>query len=253
MFSRLNPTLLLLAAAAGFPAPSAAETDRDASSPTSRTGIDPTDIRTRIEAAYTYNERASGVTRHNINLRLEREFPGRNLNVRLDVPLIYADIPAASSQDGLGDIGIRVNYRYKNTPGHSALVAGTITLDTASDDALGDGTTKLTGVWVNSWRRQAWMLSAVTLATWSDSGEHDSAGVVPLLAYQPMKKYWSYISVGLPVVRDLDDDETIVLGVFRFGKVFNNGSVAYLGTRIDLSDNADDDLVATIGYRYMFD
>jgi hypothetical protein len=30
-------------------------------------------------------------------------------------------------------------------------------------------------------------------------------------------------------------------------------SVAYLGTRVDLSGNADDDLVATVGYRYLFD
>ncbi len=238
--------LLLLA----IPAIAAAQQDK---APTQKTGIDPTDIRTRIEAAYTYNERANGVTRQNINVRLEREFAGKELNVRVDLPYIYADIPNASSQDGLGDIGVRLNYRYKNTPGHSALVGATLTLDAAAEEALGDGTTKFTGVWVNSWRRQAWMLSAVTLATWSESGEHDSAGLVPLAAYQPMRKYWSYVSVGVPVVRDLDDDETITLAVLRVGKVFRNGSVAYLGTRVDLSGNADDDLVATLGYRYLFD
>ncbi len=221
--------------------------------PSAKTGIDPTDIRTRIEAAYTYNERANGVTRQNFNLRLEREFTGRELNVRIDIPYIYADIPDMSSQTGVGDIGLRLNYRYRHTRGYSALVGATLTLDTAAGETLGDGTTKVTGVWVNSWRRQAWMLSTATLATWSDSGEHDSAGVVPLVAYQPMRKYWSYVTVGVPVVRDLDDDETITLALLRIGKVFANRGIAYLGTRIDLSGNADDDLVITLGYRYLFD
>ena len=217
-----------------------------------RTGIDPTDIRTRFEAAYTYNERSNGVIRHNVNVRLEREFPGKNLNVRLDLPYVSADIPDMPDQGGLGDIAVRLNYRYLNTRSHSALVAAAVTLDTAGDDSLGDGTTKVTGVWVNSWRRKAWLLSAATLATWSESGEHDSAGLVPLAAYQPMRKYWSYVSLGLPVVRDLDDNETITLGILRIGKLFTGGSVLYTGTRYDLSGNADDDLVVTLGYRFMF-
>ncbi len=37
--------------------------------PAQQTGIDPTDIRTRIESAYTYNERENGVTRHVIRVR----------------------------------------------------------------------------------------------------------------------------------------------------------------------------------------
>jgi hypothetical protein len=49
------------------------------------------------------------VTRHNITIRLEREFPGRGMNIRLDMPIIYADIPDGSSQNGLGDIGVRLN------------------------------------------------------------------------------------------------------------------------------------------------
>jgi len=220
--------------------------------PSGQTGIDPTDIRTRIEAAYTYNERGDDVTRHNINLRLEREFSGRGMNIRLDVPLLYADIPGNSSQSGLGDIGIRFNYRYTNTSRYSALIGSSISLDTASDDALGDDTTKLSGFWVNSWRRKAWLASMVTLATWSNSGEHDAAGIAPFLAYQPMKKYLSYISMGLPIIRDLDDDETITLAAFRLGKVFPGGNVTYLGTRIDLSGHADDDVVVTIGYRRLY-
>ncbi len=171
--SAAKAALLLFA----IPAIAAAQQDK---APSDKTGIDPTDIRTRIEAAYTYNERANGVTRQNINVRLEREFAGKELNIRVDLPYIYADIPDASSQNGLGDIGVRLNYRYRKTSGHSALV-------------------------------------------------------------------------GVPVVRDLDDDETITLAVLRVGKVFGNGSVAYLGTRVDLSGNADDDLVATLGYRYLFD
>ncbi len=220
--------------------------------PMQKTGIDPTDISTRIEGAYTYNDRADGTTLHNLNIRLEREFTGRGMNIRLDVPLSYADVPDAESQSGVGDLSLRLNYRFKHTPGHSALVGGTLTMDTASDDALGDETTRLSGVYVNSWRKRAWMLSAVVLGAWSESGEEDAAGLVPIVAYQPMAKYLSYVTVGLPVVRDLDDGETITLGILRFGKVFQGGHVAYLGTRYDLSDNADDDLVVTVGYRRMF-
>ncbi len=229
------------------------QSDSAALSPVEKTGIDPTDIRTRIEAAYTYTERATGVDRQNINLRLEREFSGQRFNLRLDIPYIAADIPQTASQEGLGDIGIRLNYRYMNSPGRSALVGATLTLDTASDDSLGDGTTKFTGVWVNSWRKNVWMFSTVGLATWSESGDHDRAGVIPLLAYQPMRKYWSYVSLGVPVVRDLSDDETITIGLVRIGKVFRAGKVLYAGTRYDLSGNSDDDFVATIGYRVMFD
>lgn len=220
--------------------------------PSQQTGIDPTDIRTRIETAYTYNERENGVTRHILNNRLEREFAGQSMNVRMDVPLVYSDIPDDPSQKGLGDIGIRFNYRYKNAPGYSALLGGTITFDTAADTALGDNTTKLTGVWVNSWRKEAWLFSGVTLATWSESGEKDAAGIVPAVAYQPMEKYLSYVSVGLPIIRDLDDNETSALAIVRFGKVFHGGNVLYLGTRKDLSGKSDDDLVITMGYRRMF-
>ncbi|MBW2562558.1 MAG: hypothetical protein JRE29_00750 [Deltaproteobacteria bacterium] len=227
-------------------------TSKAEGNPSQQTGIDPTDIRTRIETAYTYNERESGVTRHNLNIRLEREFAGHGMNIRLDVPLVYSDIPNESSQEGVGDIGIRFNYRYKNTPGYSALLGSTITLDTAADNTLGDGTTKLTGVWVNSWRKKAWLFSGVALATWSESGEKDAAGIVPGVAYQPMKKYLSYVSLGLPIIRDIDDDETATLAIVRFGKVFHGGNVLYLGIRKDLSGKADDDLVITIGYRHMF-
>ena len=125
-------------------------------------------------------------TRQNINFRLEREFTGGNFNVRLDIPIIRADIPDMSSQEGLGDLGIRLNYRYKNTPGHSALIGATITLDTAAADALGDDTTKITGIWVNSWRKQKRLFSIFATGTWSESGKHDSAGIGPLVAYQPM-------------------------------------------------------------------
>ena len=222
-------------------------------SPVEKTGIDPTDIRTRIEAAYTYTERANGVDRQNINLRLEREFAGQSFNLRLDIPFIAADIPDRSSEEGIGDIGVRLNYRYMNTPGRSAVLGATLTLDSASDDSLGDGTTKLTGVWVNSWRKRVWMLSMVGLATWSESGDHDRAGVIPIVAYQPMRKYWSYVSLGVPVIRDLSDDETITIGLVRIGKVFRDGRVLYAGTRYNLSGNSDDDFVATLGFRMMFD
>ena len=67
-----------------------------------------------------------------------------------------------------------------------------------------------------------------------------------------MRKYWSYVSLGLPVVRDLDEDETVTLALFRLGKVYRGGSVLYTGTRYDLSGNADDDLVVTLGYRFIF-
>lgn len=174
--------------------------------PSQQTGIDPTDIQTRIETAYTYNERESGVTRHNVNIRMEREFAGRGMNIRLDIPIVYSEIPNESSQEGVGDIGIRLNYRYKNTPGYSALFGSTITFDTAADNTLGDGTTKLTGVWVNSWRKRTWLFSGVTLATWSESGKKDAAGIVPGVAYQPMKSFLSYVSVGLPIIRDIDDN-----------------------------------------------
>lgn len=56
---------------------------------------------------------------------------------------------------------------------------------------------------------------------------------------------------GIPVIRDLDKDETIALLAPRIGKVFADGSVAYLGTRYDLSGNGDE-LVVTVGYRRMF-
>ena len=222
------------------------------SNPSQQTGIDPTDIRARIEAAYTYNERANGVTRHNLNVRFEREAPSKTWNVRFDIPLIFADIPDADSEEGLGDVGIRLNYRYRNTRTSSALVGAVVTLDTAASEQLGEGTTKLTGIWSHSFRRGKWLLAPTGIGTWSDSGEHDSAGLVPVAAYQPMKKLWSYLSVGVPVVRDLDEDETIVLALVRIGKVFKSGSVFYGGSRVDLSGKADDDLVVTFGFRRMF-
>ena len=220
--------------------------------PTRETGIDPTDIRTRIEGAYTYNERSNGVTRHHINTRLEREFKGRGMNLRLDVPISYADIPDGSSQGGLGDVSVRLNYRYTNTPGYSALAAGTIRLDTASDDTLGNATTMLGGNWVHSWRRQAWLLSAAVTGTWSASGEHDSAGLVPVVAYQPMKKYLSYVNLGMPIIYNIDDGTTSAITSIRFGKTFSRGRVLYIGTRYDLTGNADDALIVTIGYRHLF-
>jgi hypothetical protein len=228
-----------------------APASRQSDDPTLRTGIDPTDIRTRIETAYTYNDRSNDVTRHSFDIRLDRAFIKYGMNIRLDLPIIYADIAHGSSQGGLGNIGITFNYRYKKTPGHSALVGGAVKINTATQEALGDGTTKLTGVWVNSWRQRPWLLSIVTLATWSESGEYDAVGGIPLIGYQPMKKYLSYATLGFPVTQNLDDNETATTAIIRFGKVFKGGSVVNLGTRVDLSGNSDDKLVITIGYRRM--
>ena len=83
----------------------------------------------------------------------------------MDIPFISADVPDAPSQAGVGDVGLRFNYRFANTTSRSSLLGAAVRLDTASNDALGDDTTQITGFLVNSWRRQAWILSAAASAT----------------------------------------------------------------------------------------
>ncbi|WNC71773.1 hypothetical protein RGQ13_16875 [Thalassotalea psychrophila] len=217
------------------------------------TGLDPTEVIGRIEFNYTYLEQKNGTERHSGVLKLDTDLDSKTI-AGMEVPLSSAKLSDGSSQNGIGDVGFNIRRSVYVSPSFSVMAGGGITLDTASDDQLGDGSHNVSAGVFTAWRHGTWMIANITSIKFHEDHAKDlnSFSLVPLIAYQPMGKYLSYVSLGLPFSYRYESEDEVMNGFLSFGKVMANKDVYSVGSKFNISGPDNDDFVLTIGYKRLF-
>lgn len=216
------------------------------------TGLDPTEVVARIEFNYTYLEQTTGTERHSGILKLDTDLTKTTV-VGVEVPLASAKLDNGSDQNGIGDVGFKIRSLVYASKSFSTMVGGGVTFDTASDDELGEGDHKASIGMFNAWRHGEWLVASISsLRFYKEKDELNSLSISPLIAYQPMGEYFSYISVGLPFSYRYDAEEEVMNAFLAIGKVMPNKDVYSFGTKINISGPDIDDFVLTIGYKRLF-
>jgi len=216
-----------------------------------KTGIDPTEIIGRIEFNYTYVEKEVGTLRHSGVFRFDRDINESTI-VKMEVPVATAEIVNGGSESGLGDVGFSLAHRFYHSDFFSSMVGGSITLDTASDSALGESANSLTLGTFNSWRPKPWLYAAIMFAKFSEETDDNRFTFAPLIGYQPMMEYLSYVTVGPSASHYWNRNDTAFGTVVSLGKVMKNGDIYSFGSRFSLDGESDDKTVLTLGYRRLF-
>jgi hypothetical protein len=214
-------------------------------------GIDQTEIIGRYAANYAFFEKDDGTKRHNLALLLEKDFT-KSIKAGLIVPLTYAETLDGDEETGVGDVKLNLGWRFYHTPKFSALLSGRGVLDTATEDILGDASYKLQTGLVGSWRKAAWLFSLAGGWTLSEDSDQNDVSISPLLGWQPMAKYLSYITLGPSFSYGLETEED-ALGVTVFlGKVMKNKDVIALGSQYNLEGVDDNKAFLLLSWKRLF-
>lgn len=217
----------------------------------SETGLDPTEVVGRFEINYSFLEKDSGTERHSAVFVFDKDIDKRTV-VGIDIPLTIAKPVVGDEQQGVGDVSFKYRRLMHKGESFSTGVGGSITLDTASDDNLGEGENVVTMGMMNAWHHDEWMIANLAVVKISDKKDNDAIFISPLLAYQPMAKYLSYVTVGTPVTFFIDTDKESVSVVTKIGKVMPNKDIYSLGTRNTVSGDDDTKRVIILGFRRLF-
>ena len=215
------------------------------------TGLDPTEVVGRIEFNYNYTERENKTERHSGVLVLEKDVNATSV-FAVDVPLVAAKLPIGDEQYGIGDVRFRFRkLAYKS--GKFATAFGTgLELDTASDDQLGDGNASLRVSMFNSYKHGEWIFAAFNSVSYSEDENYNQVTVAPMVAYQPMGTYLSYVRLFLPVGYLTEREESVTNVFLNLGKVMPNKDIYAIGTKQNLSGPDDDQFVFLLSYRRLF-
>ena len=216
-----------------------------------QTGIDPTEVIGRIEFNYSYVEKEIGTKRHSGVFRFDRDINDSTL-IKVEVPIATAELVDGGRENGLGDIGFSLANRFYHSDSFSSMIGGAITLDTATDPSLGESANSLTLGTFNSFRVKPWLFSGILFAKFSEESEDNRLTFAPLIGYQPMVEYLSYVPVGPSASHYWERDDTFFGTVVSLGKVMKNGDVYSFGSRFSLDGESDDKLVINLGYRRLF-
>lgn len=217
------------------------------------TGLDPTEVIGRVEFNYTYLEQKTGTERHSGVLKIDTDLDDKTI-VGFEMPLSSAKIPDGGDQNGIGDVGINIRRSVYVSPSFSVMAGGGITFDTASEDQLGEGSHSLSAGVFTAWRHGVWMIANITSLRVYESHAEDlnSLSLVPLIAWQPMGEYLSFVSLGLPFSYRYESEDEVMNGFLSLGKVMANKDVYSIGTKFNISGPDNDDFVLTIGYKRLF-
>ena len=217
------------------------------------TGLDPTEVIGRIEFNYTYLEQKSGTERHSGVLKMDTDLDSKTI-AGVEIPLSSAKLPDGNDQNGVGDVSFNIRRSVYVSPSFSVMAGGGITLDTAGDDQLGEGSHNVSAGVFTAWRHGTWMIANIASLKFYEDHAKDlnSFSLIPLIAYQPMAEYLSFVSLGLPFSYRYDAEEEVLNAFLSFGKVMANKDVYSVGTKFNISGPDTDDFVLTIGYKRLF-
>lgn len=217
----------------------------------SSVGIDPTEIIGRYAINYAYVEKDTGTTRHNVGLQFEKDL-SKSSKISIGVPLTYAEGVDGSDETGVGDVKLGGGYRFYHRDSFSALLGARVILDTASEELLGDGRTKLDSQVAMSWRRGVWLTSLSVGGTLSEEPDQNTVRVAPLLGWQPRKKYLGYITIGPSFSYRFDDEEEAISVACFLGNVLPNKDVVALGTRFNIEGEEENETFVLASWKRLF-
>ncbi|TRX53166.1 hypothetical protein [Thalassomonas sp. M1454] len=215
------------------------------------TGLDPTQVVGRVEFNYSYIEKKNGTERQSGILALDKDTSKKTV-IGMEIPIATAKLANGEEQNGIGDVKLQIR--------HLAFVKGkfvtsfgsSITLDTASEDQLGDNANAIGVGMFNAWKHGEWLVANITSVKVSEDENYDSVSLSPIVAYQPMGEYLSYVRLAGSYVLRTDSGDSITNAYVNLGKVMPNKDVYSFGTKFNISGPDDDDFVLFLGYRRLF-
>jgi hypothetical protein len=228
-----------------------AQTRQDRGDRPSSTGIDQTEIVGRYSANYVYVEKDNGTRRHNLGLGFEKDVSG-SVKLGFVVPVTYAERSDGEDAFGLGEVKLNGGWRFYHSPQLSALLALRVVLDTSTDEILGDGSYKVQPGMAASWRKSKWLLTLAGACTMSEDSDQNDVSLSPLLGYQPMGKYLSYITLGPTYSYGLETEEDALSVTVFMGKVLPNRDVLALGTQYNIEGVDDNKAFLLLSWRRLF-
>ncbi|MBL7114375.1 MAG: hypothetical protein ISS35_01300 [Kiritimatiellae bacterium] len=228
------------------------------------TGIDPTDTTMRYDVAFAHKKMENRDEHEGIALQGDIAVHD-NWRLRLAVEYIsleYRDTrpdTGFKSQKGLSDISAQLLYK-AYAKGPNTLAYGLkVSLETASDDELGNGGTLLTPTAM--WSRKCendiliapvleWTYASDLDATpYHEKGDVNALSIKTVLAWEPMSPQVSWLLAEPHLAVDFgDEDETTFDLTFEYGLMFTETMAVFARPTMG-SNDSDLDWSILIGFR----
>lgn len=215
------------------------------------TGLDPTQVIGRVEFNYSYTEKQNGTKRQSGILGIDKDI-NKTTVVGIKVPLATAELGNGDEQHGIGDVKLQIRTLAFIKGKFITSFGASITLDTASADQLGNNSNSVGAGMFNAWKHGEWLVANVSAVNFSEDENYNSISLSPMVAYQPMGDYVSYVRTALSYVYRTESAESITNAFINVGKVMPNKDVYSIGTKLNISGPDDDDFVVLLKYRRLF-
>jgi hypothetical protein len=223
----------------------------------------PTILGRRVWWENEYSNLHRGAWQHKLTLGGLYAFslsPDHEWGVRLELPLVYVNggrVPGADNDAGLGDIELAVGAAWRLAPRFRAGCGLETKFNTATPDALGDGTIQLKPLVATSWDAAGWLTVAPN-STYNDSvaterGASDVSNLelnFPFIFLLPRR---SSLTVEYKGKVDFEHDDayssTLKIGA---GKLLTGWMQLYASTEAPLGPDPANFRV-TVGMNYFFE
>jgi hypothetical protein len=222
----------------------------------------PTILRRRVWWENEYSNLHRSAWQHKLTLGGVYAFspsPDYEWGARLELPLVYANggrVPGADNEAGLGDIEVAFGAAWRLGPNFRAACGLETKFNTATPDALGDGTTQLKPFLAYSWDAARWLTLAPNFV-YNDSvaaqpGAADVSNLelnVPLIFLLPHR---SSVTLEYKGKVDFEQDSeyfnTLKIGT---GKVLTEWTQMYASVEVPLEATSANFRV-TVGMNFFF-
>jgi hypothetical protein len=220
----------------------------------------PTILRRRVWWENEYSNLHRGAWQHKLTLGGLYAFsrsPDNEWGVRLKVPVVYANggrITAADNEAGLGDIELAVATAWRLAPTFRAAFSLETKFNTATRDALGDGTAQLKPIVASSWDAARWLTlapnSVYNRSVAAAPGAPDVSNLELNLPFIFLLPRGSYVTVEYKGMIDFERDNayfnTLKIGT---GKLLTEGIQLYASVEVPL-EAATDNFQVTVGMNF---
>ena len=238
-----------------------------------KTGADPTDFITRIEPSYEFKRIHQDKSRNDttdLNFLVVRgDLALRpDLSLRVDLPLAHINpgdtLSAAGFDDqfGLGDMVTQILHKPYSSQKGAFLYGLRLDLPTATEDELAAGGLTVAPIAVGAlFPKPKWIVAGVAQWFLADdldndplAGERDrnELSLRPIVIYQPMKPYMSWINLDPDLKIDFEKDNETKLNIgVEYGKMVSKTSAFFIKPSANVG-GGDEGWGIKVGMRFMF-